>query len=225
MKLGKFLFALVIFFLAVGSARSQQEAKEDYFAKEKEPKSHSSVEVWYSYYYFDQAKIFEEFFDKTYLDPVGITVGWYPVRNLDLQVRAGYAQRQGTTIGIKSGLPSEEDVTLTVIPVQAELLYRFDFFHEQFLVPSAGAGYDWWYFKEDNEFSDDVEGDKTGWNATAGLAVLLDRVDPSGKLPLEQDFGIENVFLNFEARWTSLTDKDGFDFSGIGYSASLLFEF
>jgi len=224
MKPGKIFLAFALFF-ALWTSASAQETKEDYFAKEKEPKSHSSSELWYSFYYFDQAAIFNEFFDKEFIEPFGISLGWYPVRNLDLQVRAGYAERKGTTIGIKSGLPSEEEVRLMVIPAQAELIYRFDFFNEQFLVPSGGAGYDYWYFQEDNEFSGNVEGDKTGWHATAGLALLLDRVDPSGKLALEQDFGIENVFLNLEARWCWLEQENGFDFSGVGYSAGLMFEF
>lgn len=228
MKFGKMFLAFGIFLALFGSARAQEQTQptlKDLFAKETEPRSYGSAEVWYSLYYFDESKIFEEFFDKEFFEPFGLSLGWYPVRNLDLLVRVGYAERKGERLGINTGEESEEDVRLMLIPVQAELIYRFDFFNEQFLVPSGGIGYDYWYFKEDNEYRDDVEGDKTGWHASAGLAILLERLDPSGKMAMQQDWGIENVFLNLEARWCWIEQGNGFDFSGMGYSAGLLFEF
>jgi len=225
MKSGKIFLAFLIFLAVLNSARAQEKKKEDYFAKESEPRSYGSFELWYQFYYFDAPDIYKEFFEKEFIEPFGISAGWYPLRNLDLMVKAGYGERKGHTIGIKSGERSEEEVKLILVPAQAELAYRFDFFNEQFLVPAGGVGYDWWYFKEDDEFGGDVEGDKTGWHATAGLAILLDRLDPSGKFSLEDEYGIENVFLNIEARWCWLTEEDGFDFSGVGYSAGLLFEF
>ncbi len=224
MKLGKTFFALALLVLALSPAWAQEE-KPRLFGKETEPRSYGSFELWYQYYVFDETKVFEEFFDKKNIQPYGLSVGFYPLRNLDLMVKAGYGENAGHTLGIKSGEPSEEEVKLIVIPVQAELAYRFDFFKEQFLVPTGGVGYDWWFFQENNEFSDNVTGEKTGWHATAGLAILLDRIDSSGSFSLMQEYSVENVFLNFEARWCYLQKGDGFDFSGVGYSVGLLFEF
>lgn len=228
MRIRDLILVLGIFFVLSSMVWAQEPAQspfKDLLAKESEPRSYGSAELWYSFYYFDASEIYEDYFDKEFIEPFGLSIGWYPVRNLDLILRVGYGERKGEAKGIISGKESEEEVKLVVVPIQAEVGYRFDFFNEQFLVPSVGLGYDYWYFNQENEYSDDVDGDKTGWHVFAGLAILLDRLDPSSKLPLQQDWGIENVFLNLEMRWCWIEEEDGFDFSGVGYSAGLLFEF
>jgi len=207
-------------------ARAQPEEK-GIFQKETEPKSNFSFQLFYQLYYFQDKDFYDKFFDHDYIAPVGISIGGYPIQNLGVNLNVAYAQRKGHSFGLLDGDTDEEsgeEVRLTLIPVELELVYRFDFLNEQALVPVVGGGGDWFYYKQKNEFSDDAEGNKSGYHATAGLGILLDRLDPSSKLALKE-YGIENVFLELEARWAWMQTNDGFDFSGTGYSAGLLFEF
>ena len=199
--------------------------KHSLFQKETEPRSYMSFQPFYSLYYFNDRKPFEDVFKHGNVQPFGITIGTYPVKNLGINLNVAYASQKGHAVGETSGAASGEKVTLTLVPVQLEAVYRFDFVDEQFIVPLVGAGGDWWYYKEDNEFAKDVEGGKTGWHATAGVGILLDKIDPSTR-HLLREYSIENVFLEIEARWAFMShDNNGLDFSGSGYSAGLLFEF
>jgi len=194
-------------------------------AKESEPKSNFSVQLFYSWYYPDKDReVWKDIFGREYLEPFGLSFGSYPLRNLGINLNVAYAQRKGHAVGTITGESSGEDVTLTVIPVQLEAEYRFDFVDEQFLVPLVGAGGDWWYYEEKNESSDDVKGDKTGYHALAGVGILLDRLDPTSRVQLKE-YDVENVFLEAEIRWDWLGSKNGIDFTGVGYSVGLLFEF
>ena len=189
-----------------------------------EPKSNFSLEFWYQQFYFEEEEIFEEVFDQEHFDPIGIRFGGFPLKNLEIAFGVGYVQEKGYGVG-SGGIPSGEEVRFTIVPVQLELCYRLDFLEEQLLVPSVGVGWDWWYFKEDNEFADDVEGDKTGWHGVIGLGILLDRIDPSSRFYLQNEWGIENVFLEITYRYGEFEKEDGFNFSGVGYSIGLRSEF
>jgi hypothetical protein len=233
MRLRNGLWFLALLLGCFSFAVSAQEAEEKplekkpnpLWAKEGEPKSNFSFQLFYSWYYPNQDRdVWKDIFDRDYLEPFGLSFGSYPLRNLGINLNVAYAQRKGHAVGTLTDESSGEKVTLTVIPVQLEAEYRFDFLDEQFLVPLVGAGGDWWYYEENNEYSDDVKGDKTGYHVLAGLGILLDRLDPTSRLALKE-YGVNNVFLETEARWNWLGSKDGIDFSGVGYSVGLLFEF
>ncbi len=222
MKRGIFGLIILIFLLSFSSwAQEKKEKKQEL----KEPKSNYSFQLWYGLYYFRHSESFKEIYGEEYFEPFGITFGGYPIKNLGISLNVGYAHRLGFAVSAETGEQSMEKLRLILVPVQLELSYRFDFLEEQFLVPSVGVGGDWWYFKEHIYDGEDVEGDKTGWHAVVGLGILLDRIDPTSRFILEDEFGIENVFLNFEVRWCWLESEDGLDLSGTGYSAGLLFEF
>jgi len=227
MRIRGWLFCSVMI-LGLSLSGWAKEPKEEKAKPEKtikpEPKSNFSFELGYQQFYLSEKEIFDAVFGREYIDPIGIRFGAFPLKNLEVALGLGYSWNKGVGIGT-GGTPSGETVRMTIIPVQLELGYRFDFKEEQLLVPSVGVGGDWWFFKEDNEFADDVEGDKAGWHAFAGIGLLLDRIDPSGRFFLEKEWGIENVFLEFTVRYAEMNTENGFDFSGTGYSLGLRMEF
>ena len=191
-------------------------------AKEEEPRSHFGAGLSYAQVYFNDP-VYQDVFKQDYLPGGRLSFTWYIVRNLGLTggLEAFYAS--GFAVDA-TGRRSAEKLRFYVVPTQLELTYRFDFLNEQVLVPSLSAGGDYWLYREDNEFAKDVEGDKTGWHAGAGLGILLDRLEPDSMNNLEQDFGVENVFLELGVQKTYM-NQDGLDFSGWIYSAGFLFEF
>ena len=191
-------------------------------AKEEEPKSHFAAGLDYAQVYF-QDQVFKEVFRHDYLPGGKLIFTWYPVRNLGLTGEAGVFYASGFAVG-KTGRRSGEKLQLYVIPTQLELNYRFDFLNEQVVVPWLSAGGDYWLYREENEFAKRVQGDKKGWHAGAGLGIQLDRLEPDSMNDLEQDFGVENVFLELGVQRTSMS-RAGLDFSGWIYQAGLLFEF
>ena len=200
-----------------------QPQKKPWNAKEIEPKSDFNFQLMYQFYSLKDSGSFNKIFHQTYLGPIMVGFGSYPIRNLDINFNAGYAEDKGTAIAEGGTESSGEKVKLTVIPIQLEVSYRFDFYDEQFLVPVLGLGGDYWYYKEDNQFSKDVEGGKAGWHAMAGVGILLDKIDPTSRIALKE-YGIENVIFEIEGRYCFM-DTKGLNLSGVGVSAGLLFEF
>jgi len=201
-----------------------QLKKKPWNAKETEPKSDFGLQPMYQFYSLKDSGNFNKIFHQTYISPVMVGFGSYPIRNLGINLNAGYAQVKGTAVAEGSTAESSgESVKLTVVPIQLEATYRFDFFDEQFLVPVLGLGGDYWYYKEDNQYSKDVEGGKAGWHAMAGVGILLDKIDPTSRIALKE-YGIENVIFEIEGRYCVM-DTKGLNLSGVGVSAGLLFEF
>lgn len=229
MKLAKCIkfLGLVAFLLSFNAVAQPTEnpgqpKKKSTFAKENEPRSYLTIQPMFQMYFMNDSSDFDKIFNQTFITPAIISIGGYPIRNLGINFNAGWAEQKGTAVGDETQESSGEKVTLTVIPVQVEATYRFDFYDEQFLVPVLGVGGDYWYYKENNEFSKDVEGGKSGFHAVAGVGLLLDRIDPTSRVSL-REYGIENVILEIEGR-INFMDTKGLNLSGTGVSVGLLFE-
>lgn len=228
------LFMLLLFILlfsisAIGQEENEKPKAQGSKEAKKEPKSNFSFEVsWQNYHFNDD--IYEDVFDRKDIQGVGFSFGWYPVKNLELASKLGYITKKGK-IYIKSGDEGkqEEKFLFTLVPIQLELSYRFDFIEEQLIVPSIGIGYDWWYYQQNfgGDEIDDEKGNRSGYHYHAGLAILLDKLDPSGNFFLQRDFGIENVFLNLDFLSPSFKkqNEEILDLNGYRYSIGLLFEF
>jgi len=223
------LLGLLAFAASAQEAGPQETEKKPNPLLETEPRSYGSFQLAYQQYYpgdSAQKHALDEIFDQDYFQMVALSFGMYPLRNLGINFNAGFAQPTGHAVGTISGATSDAEITLTVVPLQLEAVYRFDFVDEQFFIPVIGGGGDYWYYDEKTEFGSDsehVRGNKSGYHALAGAGILLDKLDPSSRGLKE--WGIENVFLEIEARMAWINSDDGIDFTGTGYSAGLLFEF
>jgi len=178
--------------------------------------------------YFD-AKSSE--WNKIYNDvwglPAGIRIGWRFYKQLELNAGLSYFSATGHGI-TKSGLRSEEKFKMELIPADISLLYRFSYSLDQFFVPYIGIGLDSVYFSEKNKSEGkSTDGFKTGHHEVIGLALLLDKLDRENARNLKREWGVENSFLVFEARYSGINSfgEKGLDLSGITYYIGLLFEF
>lgn len=181
-------------------------------------------EALYSQVRFEE-EAFEKVFGRSTFPMVGFGSGWYPVKNLCLGFYLGGMYETGSAVGAISGKGSGEDTAIYILPVRLNLAYRFSFVDEQIVVPSVWAGFDYWYFREVNEFADNVDGDKSGWHWGAELAFLLDSLDRGAAHFLKRDFGIDSTYLTAGYQGFSVGEsEDGLRFSGDLYSVGLRFE-
>ena len=117
-----------------------------------------------------------------------------------------------------------------MVPMSLGVVYRFTQLDDLFripLVPYGRAGlsyYYWWISKPGGGLSEvptdscpdvengDCEGDRArggslGWQATAGLAIRAERIDPGAEQSLRNELGIEHAGLVFEFTYAKV---DGF---------------
>lgn len=138
----------------------------------------------------------------------------------EVNLGVGFMSRGGTAIGIDTGRESGENFNFTVVPISNSFIYRADYKEDQILVPYAGAGFDYLYFRE-NLQGDVTSGFKFGYHAMGGLQILL---DPAGSM---EEFGINDVYLTLEGKWQQIDNfgGSGLAFNGFTMAAGLLFEF
>ena len=125
-------------------------------------------------------------------------------------VGIGYFQITGTSpVANGTGLPSGDTSTLKVLPLSLSGVYRFDYFLQKRgfpLVPFGKLGLDWAYWQitdgNGNIASDGNgghgRGGTFGWHAAAGVALMLDFVDPDAARVFDQDLGVNHTGLTFE---------------------------
>jgi hypothetical protein len=123
---------------------------------------------------------------------------------LSVAFNLGYMSVDGKA-RTQSGAASTDTTDLTIMPVRAGLLYRFDFFSKGYdipLVPTIGAGLDWhlwWSNNTKDEIASAGDGEAIGgvwgWHGSVGLALLLDWFDTSSATSMLLDFDIINSYL------------------------------
>jgi hypothetical protein len=140
-------------------------------------------------------------------------------------VGVGYFSVTGTApIANGTGLPSGDTSNFKVIPFSFSLIYRFDHFLEERdipFVPFGKLGLDWayWQITDGNgEIAQDSmggtgRGGTLGWHASAGLALVLDWLDPEAARDFDADLGVNHTALAFEFMHA--------DISGLGRSGRL----
>src|SRR5690606_1963146 len=124
-----------------------------------------------------------------------------------------FAQGQGQ---FQDGSLAREKFTLLVFPLSAGVVYRLQFWDDQFLVPYACGGADLFLFAErrDDDLNPDL-GAKYGAAPAAhgcgGLGVRLGR-GPRAFIDLDREYGINSMWVTGEyRRYVALSDR--FDFS------------
>jgi hypothetical protein len=141
--------------------------------------------------------------------------------------------------GLSTGTRSADDTRLRLIPISLLAVYRFDVLAERWQVPfvpygKLGLSYTFWKITDGNgdvaELSQGGRGSggTLGWQATLGLALELDGLDAGSMRELDNDSGLNHVYL--------FCDYSHYDASGLGtshrlhvgddtWSAGLLVEF
>jgi hypothetical protein len=150
---------------------------------------------------------------------------WQKIGTVSLGLSAGYFTVSGPAPNADhSGTLSADKSTLMVVPVSVSAIYRFDYYlvRDDFpLVPHAKLGLDWdyWQITDGNgEIAIDSMGGRgrgatLGWHAAAGLAVVIDKLDPDAAKDFDTELGVNHSALVFE--------YGHYDVSGLGQSDRL----
>jgi hypothetical protein len=134
---------------------------------------------------------------------------WHRYGTLAAGLSAGYFTVTGTApVANGTGLSGDQS-TLKVAPFSAQLIYRFDYFLETRkipLVPFGKLGLDWAYWSI-NDGNGNIAVDSTGgharggtlgWHGSAGLAFVIDFLDPDAAHDFDEDLGVNHTAITFE---------------------------
>jgi hypothetical protein len=149
----------------------------------------------------------------------------HPGGSLGMGVGIGYFSVTGTSpLGNGTGLLSGDTSNFRVVPLSLSVIYRFEYFLDARsipFVPFGKAGLDWayWQITDGNgEIAHDAMGNAGrggtfGWHASAGLAFVLDWLDPEAARDFDADLGVNHTALTFEYTHA--------DISGLGQSGRM----
>ncbi len=160
---------------------------------------------------------------------------WHDVGTVAAGLGVGYWRIDGN--GIASGGGQATDSTsLRVLPLMAQVSYRFDYFRDAWpVVPIVAAGIDyfaWDILDGDGSVSQfaagqAAEGGTWGWHYTLGAHVLLDYFAPDMAYDFDREAGINSSYLTFEYHAVQVSDfgaSDSFRLSDGMFLFGLAFE-
>ena len=195
------------------------------------PQSHSiSVRLgMFSPSYLENPKTGSGFAD-LYTDPAPMILfdyEWDPKYTGPLEVKAGsglfIAQGHGTFADSNSDLTPQESFTFLAFPSSLSVIYKAQYWKNQFFVPYVDGGMDLLPFVE---LRDDGKGTKLGASLAGhvafGASISLGFLDRTSLIQLDREYGINSIWLTGELR--TLTSLSGdLDFSGhiinVGFTA------
>ncbi|MCB9764866.1 MAG: hypothetical protein H6739_34135 [Alphaproteobacteria bacterium] len=127
-------------------------------------------------------------------------------RVLEFDAGLGLIRKSGSELAISTLDATGEDTKLTALPLSLSGTLRLDFFDGQPIVPFAGAGIDWWLWRErtgtptvDTLFEMDAEGgDFLGYHYTLGGNILLDWLQKDRASLARARWGIHDTYLTVE---------------------------
>lgn len=167
-----------------------------------------------------------------------LTIG--PWGTVDLGAGLGWSTSTGH--GLKpDGTASGDKTTLRLLPLSVSLTFRYDYLARSFpLVPYGRVSAlrtHWWVTNGAGGTATALtdgrsgEGATNGWGWGAGVAFLLDFLDPALAREMDRDLGINRTYLFVEAGRTRVNDfgsRTSWDLSddrGIAWSGGILFVF
>jgi hypothetical protein len=152
--------------------------------------------------------------------------------------QVGYQTREGkarTAAGDESG----DTTSFLLVPVSLQLVYRMDEAALRWGIPlvpyvKAGLSYSMWRITDANgevsrsETGQKGKGGTPGWQAAAGIALLLDFIDPASARALDADTGVNHTYVFAEvARYeaSGLGRKKALKVGDSTWIVGLMFEF
>ncbi len=165
---------------------------------------------------------YETFYGDSQTDFFALALGYQFRPWLEVGGQVGGMRDSG--IGLQPGtgqLGGSVEYTLVPVHIYVNFIGKRD--QQQLLVPFAGAGLTTAYYRQEIATQPSREGrTDLGYNATAGVQLLLDRLDPRSARQLSAEGRIQ-TYLTFQAQWFS-TEEDGIDLGGVTYLLGLRFE-
>lgn len=138
----------------------------------------------------------------------------------------GFFIKDGTAVGTLTGEDSRDSFNFLIIPIETNFVWRIDYWTWDYVLPYIKAGLDYWFFRE-NLQGDVTKGIKYGAHGVLGMQINLKAIDPDGIKSLDDDFGINDLFVTLEAQYQFINSfgSTGLDLSGPVFSIGFLFEF
>jgi hypothetical protein len=141
----------------------------------------------------------------------------------------GYAERYGHALD-DAGVPTAVPSGLVAMPLKITAVYRFDYFAVRNNIPLVPYGkaslvfLHWWLTKGTTT---EMSGWKRGFALTAGLAFMLDVLEPSLATEFDADIGVNHTYFFAEFDFSRVNNfgQPGFDFSDTHFMFGLAFEF
>ena len=152
-----------------------------------------------------QLEVDWQFFQKFGSLAVGATVGYYSV-----SAKAFVADASGAYVKDANGayVRSGDSTSLRLIPIAALLVYRWDVASDLWQIPlvpyaKLGLNYTFWDITDGNGGVPHAAGGRgsggtLGWQACAGISLMLDMLDPGATRSLDMETGINHTYLFFE---------------------------
>ncbi|MCB9540430.1 MAG: hypothetical protein H6704_29790 [Myxococcales bacterium] len=139
---------------------------------------------------------------------------WHGFGTLAGGVGIGYWSIDGTGVAV-GGADADDSTTMRILPLQAQLSYRFDHFRDSWpLVPVAALGIDyyaWDILGGDDEVTDfdsgqEARGGTWGWHYSVGLHLLLDFFAPEMAFDFDREAGVNSSYLTLEYQGLQVSD-------------------
>lgn len=137
---------------------------------------------------------------------------WSGAGSLEVGLRTGFWSKSGhaiLTAGPNAGQSSGDRTTLNILPTSLTLTYRADQIWENARIPVvpyarvALERYNWWATKGTKWAK---RGATNGWSATAGVAFMLDFLDPEAARDLDNEAGVNHTALYFDVTKSKVDD-------------------
>ncbi|HEX3694563.1 MAG TPA: MXAN_2562 family outer membrane beta-barrel protein [Polyangia bacterium] len=137
-----------------------------------------------------------------------------------------------------SGLTADTS-NLQIIPFSLSAVYRFDYLFQERQIPVVpygkfGFDYDLWRIDDANgQIATDARGGHArggvfGWHVAAGLALVLDFIDPDAARSFDDELGVNHtsIFVEFShADISGLGEPNKIHLGDTTWAAGILFEF
>jgi hypothetical protein len=185
-----------ILLLGLAAPRAMAASNED-----EHPRANGDIELRYGPY-FPSSEAVTTVYGSSGHQVLWLEGGVKVTRFAELDLGAGFYQELSTLVSAAdSSLSSAEHTMLTAFPLTGALTFRLDVFHEQFLVPTARVGLDYWLWRENWYVNPDVgggsemSGGELGVHYGFGVNLLLDRFDARRADWLATSTGIDDTYL------------------------------
>ena len=167
---------------------------------------------------------FKNFFRGGETDNSSFALGYKILRTVEVGLEYGSMKDFGST-ALSINTTGDNDLTYRLQPTHLYVLLRGIWGEDQIGVPYIGAGVTRSRYELDFDGSAAaISGKADGSNTRYGLQILLDQADPSAAAELDQETGINNIYLYVEKQSFD-ADVSGVDLGGETLFVGLLFEF
>ena len=171
-----------------------------------------------------QEQQFKDFFRGGETDNSAFALGYKILRTVEAGLEYGSMKGSGST-ALSINTTTDNDLTYRLQPTHLYVLLRGIWGEDQIGVPYIGAGITRSSYELEFDSGDPaISGKVDGSNSRYGLQILLDSADPSAAAELDQETGINNIYLYIEKQSFD-ADVDGVDLGGDTVFIGLLFEF